>query len=226
MATSTPVPLRLLAAGLRTFLVLTVALGLVYPLAMTGIAQVLFPRQADGSLVQSGGSTVGSELIGQSFTRPATRGGEAVTDASGVQVVEPDPAYFQSRPSEAGTGYDPKASAASNYGPENPLLITLVKQRRAAAAGLDGVGPAQVAPDALLASGSGLDPHISPAYADQQVARVAKARGLGRARVHDLVDQYTQGRTLGFLGEPRVNVLLLNVALDGLKSASQLADSE
>ena len=132
-------------------------------------------------------------------------------------MVAPDPRYFQSRPSAAGQGYDPTASGASNLGPENKDLIASINQRRAAAATLDGVNPAQVAPDALLASGSGLDPQISPAYAQEQIARVALVRGLSVARVQALVAANTKGRTLGFLGEPRVNVLNLNLALDALK---------
>jgi K+-transporting ATPase ATPase C chain len=130
--------------------------------------------------------------------------------------MEPNPAYFQSRPSAAGAGYDPLSTSASNLGPENKDLIAAVKERRAAAAALDGVSPSTVPPDALLASGSGLDPHISPAYAEQQVRRVARERSLPVAQVRRLVDEHTQSRVLGFLGEPRVNVLELNLALDQL----------
>ena len=183
-------------------LVLTVVVGLAYPLVMTGLAQVAFPGRADGSLVQRDGPAVGSDLIGQAFTV-----------GQGTATVEPA-SYFQSRPSAAGDGYDPLATSASNLGPENPDLIARVQERRAAAAKLDGVAPAQVAPDALLASGSGLDPHISPAYAAQQVARVAGARAADGRSVRALVAAHTEGRTLGFLGEPRVNVLVLNLALD------------
>ena len=208
MTTSTPPALRQLGAGLRVFLTLTVVLGLVYPLAMTGIAQVLFPDNADGSLVQANGKVVGSELIGQSFGA--------------------DPNYFQSRPSAAGDGFDPLSSSASNYGPENADLIALVEERRVAAADLDGVEGNAVAADALLASGSGLDPHISPKYAEQQVARVARERGLGRGEVRRLVEEHTSGRTFGILGEPHVNVLMLNLALDAFTTNSQgkAADSE
>ena len=188
-------------AALRMMLVMTVLLGLAYPLAMTGFAQVAFPGRADGSLVERDGVVVGSSLIGQSF--------------------DGDPAYFQSRPSAAGDGYDALASSASNLGPENEDLIAAIEERRAAAAELDGTAPANAAPDALLASGSGLDPHISPRYAEQQVARVARERGISVERVRQLVDRYTDGRTLGVLGEPRVNVLLLNLALD---DASGTAD--
>ncbi|MGH3332713.1 MAG: potassium-transporting ATPase subunit C [Nocardioidaceae bacterium] len=226
MTSSTSPALRQVGAALRTFLALTVVLGLVYPLAMTGIAQVVFPDNADGSLVESSDGAVGSELIGQAFTRPVMKNGEPVMDADGVPVTVPDPAYFQSRPSAAGTGYDPLSTSASNYGPENPDLVALVEERRAAVAELDGLDGAQVSPDALLASGSGLDPHISPTYAEQQVARVAEGRGLEPDQVRKLVDEHTQGRALGFLGEPHVNVLMLNMALDRLTGAPDEADSQ
>jgi K+-transporting ATPase ATPase C chain len=149
-----------------------------------------------------------------------------VTDDSGAPVTAPDPAYFQSRPSAAGAGYDPLSSSASNYGPENDELITLVEERRAAAAELDGVPPGAVVPEALLASGSGLDPHISPAYAEQQVARVAQERGLEPGEVRRLVAEHTTGRALGFLGEPHVNVLMLNLALDELAGTPAQAAAE
>ena len=216
MAPRTSPALRQLGAALRAFLTLTVILGLAYPLAMTGVAQAAFGANADGSLVTRGGETVGSDLIGQAFTRPVLDNGRPTTDADGNPVVEPDPAYFQSRPSAAGAGYDPTSTSASNLGPENEDLIAAVKQRRAEAAELDGVAPGQVAPDALLASGSGVDPHISPAYAQQQTTRVARERGLTEAEVRTLVVEHTQGRVLGVLGEARVNVLRLNLALDEL----------
>jgi K+-transporting ATPase ATPase C chain len=192
-STLTPV-LRHGWAGLRMILVMTVILGLGYPLLMTGLAQVAFPHRADGSLVSSDGRRVGSSLIGQSF------GGR--------------PQYFQSRPSAAGDGYDPLATSASNLGPTSPELVKEVDERRAAIAQLDGTDPAEVTPDAVTASGSGLDPDISPAYAAQQVDRVAAARHLDPADVRRLVDENTRTRQLGFLGEPRVNVLMLNLALD------------
>jgi K+-transporting ATPase ATPase C chain len=176
--------------------VMTLVVGLAYPLLMTGFAQVVFPDKADGSLVEQDGKLVGSSLIGQSF--------------------DGKPQYFQSRPSAAGDGYDPLASSASNLGPESKDLIAAIRDRREAAAALDGTSPAEVAPDALLASGSGLDPHISPLYAAQQVDRIARERGVSPAAVRRLVDRYTDGRSLGFLGEPHVNVLLLNLALDRL----------
>jgi K+-transporting ATPase ATPase C chain len=214
MATRTSPALRQYGAALRTLLLLTVILGLVYPLAMTGFAQVAFGHNANGSLLTRGGTTVGSSLIGQGFTVPVLKNGQPTKDASGNPVVAPDPKYFQSRPSAAGTGYDPTSSGASNLGPENKVLIGDINSRRAAAAALDGVNPSQVPPDALLASGSGLDPDISPAYAAEQVPRVARVRGLSQPQVRALVAENTKGRTLGFLGEPRVNVLELNLALD------------
>lgn len=183
-------------AAVRMLAVMTALVGLAYPLATTGFARIAFPHRADGSLVEQDGRLVGSSLLGQSF------GGK--------------PQYFQSRPSAAGDGYNPLASGASNLGPENQDLVKAVEERRAAAVALDGTAPADVAPDALLASGSGLDPHISPRYAAQQVDRVAQARGLSPATVRALVDRYTDGRSLGFIGEPHVNVLLLNLALDRL----------
>jgi len=216
MATPTSPAVRQLLAALRTVLVLTVVFGLAYPLAMTGIAQAAFHGNANGSLVHRHGKTVGSDLIGQAFTKPVLVNGKPKKDADGNPVVEPDPAYFQSRPSAAGLGYDPLATSASNLGPENKDLIAAIKARRATAAELDGVAPSSVPPDALQASGSGLDPDISPAYASEQITRIARVRGLGAARVGALVDQHTQGRVLGFLGEPRVNVLELNLALDAL----------
>jgi K+-transporting ATPase ATPase C chain len=192
--------LRQIWPAVRMLAVMTLLVGLAYPLLMTGVAQLIVPHKADGSLVRHDGRLVGSALIGQSF------GGE--------------PQYFQSRPSAAGDGYDPLASSASNLGPENQDLIRAVEERRTTAAELDGTNPADVAPDALLASGSGLDPDISPLYAAQQVDRVAKVRGLSTEQVRTLVARYTTGRTFGFLGEPRVNALLLNLALDRLAAES------
>jgi K+-transporting ATPase ATPase C chain len=214
MANQTPPLIRQYGVAVRTLLAMTVILGLAYPLVMTGVAQVAFGSNADGSLVHRNGKAVGSDLIGQAFTRPVEENGKPKLDADGNPVVEPDPQYFQSRPSAAGTGYDPLSTSASNLGPENEDLIDAVKERRATAAQLDGVAPSQVPPDALLASGSGLDPHISPAYAREQVARVARERGLGESRVKAMVADHIQGRILGFLGEARVNVVELNLALD------------
>ena len=216
MATQTSSTLRVFAAAVRSLLVLTLILGVAYPLAMTAVAQLLFHSNANGSLVSRDDTTVGSVLIGQGFTRAVLENGQPKTDADGNPVLEADPAYFQSRPSAAGAGYDPLSTSASNLGPENPELIAAIQQRADTAAALDGVPPQMVAPDALQASGSGLDPHISPGYATEQVARVARERGLDPGTVSALVAEHTQSRLLGFLGEPRVNVLELNMALDGI----------
>lgn len=187
-------------AGLRMLLVFTLLVGLAYPLAMTAVGQVAFPWQANGSLVRSDGShttdrseAVGSALVAQGF--------------EGAQ-------YFHPRPSAAGDGYDTLSSAGSNLGPLNPDLVATIEERKAAVAELEGVAPADVPADAVTASGSGLDPQISPEYAAIQVARVARERGLPVADVEAAVEAHTAGRDLGVLGEPRVNVLELNLALD------------
>jgi K+-transporting ATPase ATPase C chain len=194
--------LRQHLVALRALLVLTVIVGVLYPLAITGVAQAVFHQQANGSMVKLNGTTVGSSLIGQNFT-----------DSKG----NPLPQYFQPRPSAAGKdGYDPTSTSASNLGPNNPDLVKAINDRRAAIAKFDGVAPSSVPPDAVTASGSGLDPHISPAYAYEQVNRVAAARNLSPAAVQAMVKSHVQGRVLGFLGEPRVNVLQLNLALDRL----------
>ncbi|HCU95370.1 MAG TPA: potassium-transporting ATPase subunit C [Actinobacteria bacterium] len=193
-------------AGLRALLVFTIITGVLYPLVVMGIAQVAFHKQANGSLVSYQGKVVGSSLLCQEFT-----------DAKG----NPLPQYFQPRPSNAVNsavktdyGCDPGFSAASNLGPNNPTLVQLIKQRRAQVAKFNRVSPASVPPDAITASASGLDPAISPQYAYLQVNRVAAARHVSAAAVRALVTSYIQGRTLGFLGEPRVDVLTLNIALD------------
>jgi potassium-transporting ATPase KdpC subunit len=185
--------------AIRALLVLTVALGVGYPLVVLGIGQLALPAQANGSLVRVDGEVVGSALVGQSFA-----------DADGT----PLPEWFQSRPSSS--GYAGEASVASNYGPENADLLAYIEAQRAAIAELEGVDPAEVPVDAVTTSGSSLDPHISPAYALLQVARVAEARGLGEAEVRDLVEAHIQARDLGYLGEPTVNVLELNAALAAL----------
>lgn len=194
--------LRTAGVALRAMLVLTVVLGIGYPLAITGIGQLVLPWQANGSPVKVGDKTVGSALIGQSFT-----------DADG----NPLPEWFQPRPSAAGDGYDAGASSGSNWGPENPDLIAAITERKAQIAEFNGVDPKDIPADALTASSSGLDPHISPEYALLQVARVAAERHLPEEDVRALVEANIQGRDLGYLGEPTVNVLQLNIALDKLK---------
>jgi K+-transporting ATPase ATPase C chain len=183
---------------IRPAIVMTLALcvitGLIYPGIVTGAAQTLFRRQANGSLVEVNGKVVGSELIGQTFTRPY---------------------YFHSRPSGAGAGYDGTASAGTNKGPtDRKLADTLLAGNIAAVIASDGVKRGEIPGDMVTASASGLDPHISPANAQLQVARVASARNESIAAVRALVDAHTEGRQFGFFGEPRVNVLLLNIALD------------
>ena len=188
-----------LVVSLRAMLVLTVILGIAYPLLVTGLGRLL-PARADGSLVTGAdGTVVGSSLIGQSFA-----------DADGTAL----PGYFQSRPSAAGDGYDAAASSGSNLGPENPDLVAAIEDRRAAVAALEGVDPAAVPADALTASGSGLDPQISPEYAELQVPRVATERGLPEDEVRGLVAAATTGPDLGFLGQAGVNVLELNLGVD------------
>lgn len=188
--------LRTTGVAVRAMLVLTLLLGVGYTLLVTGIGQLLLPWQANGSPLPD---DKGSSLIGQSFT-----------DADGEALPE----YFQSRPSAAGDGYDGAGSSGSNLGPENPDLVTAIAERKAAIAEREGVGPSQVPADAVTASGSGLDPHISVAYALLQVPRVADARGLSEQEVRDLVESRIQGRDLGFLGAERINVAELNLALD------------
>jgi K+-transporting ATPase ATPase C chain len=195
--------LRQAGVAVRAMLVATLVLGIGYTAVVTGLGQLLMPAQANGSLVRDAdGDIVGSALIGQSFT-----------DADGA----PLPEYFQSRPSAAGDGYDAGASSGSNLGPENADLIAAIEERRQSVAALEGVDPADVPADALTASASGLDPHISVAYAGLQAARVAAARDLDEDEVRALVAAHTAGPDLGFLGEPRVNVLELNLALDELE---------
>ena len=184
---------RQAVTAVLAIVVFTVLVGVVYPFAVWAVGRVAASGHAAGSYVtDANGTVVGSSLIGQNF------GGAK---------------WFQGRPSAAGTGYDAMSSGASNLSASNPALLAQVQQRKAAIAKQDGVAPSEVPPDALTASGSGLDPDISPAYAAIQVDRVAKARGLSVAQVQALVAANTEGRVLGFIGQPRVNVLLLNLAL-------------
>jgi potassium-transporting ATPase KdpC subunit len=194
-------------AALRMLLAFTVLCGIIYPVVMWGVAQAAFKGQADGSLVTYNGQVVGSGLLCQEFT-----------DAKG----NPLPQYFQPRPSNATSGAsndygcDPGYSGAANLSASNPVLVTTVKKLQQEISQFDGVPVSDIPPDAVTSSGSGLDPDISPAYAAIQVKRVAAARHLSVATVQGLVTKYTEGRDIGFLGEPVVDVLDLNIALDEL----------
>jgi potassium-transporting ATPase KdpC subunit len=188
--------IRQLGTAFLTLLAMTVITGLLYPLAVWGIGQTAFADQANGSLIKQDGQVVGSKLIGQSF--------------EGAQ-------WFHPRPSAAGEdGYDGLSSSGSNLGPENPDLIKAIQELKKQIAAENGVPESAVPPDAVTASSSGLDPHISPAYAEIQADRVAEARGLDPATVRGLIRENTDGKALGFLGEPGVNVLELNLALEDL----------
>jgi K+-transporting ATPase ATPase C chain len=192
--------LRELRAALLMLLVLTLVTGVIYPLAVTGIARLAFPRQAGGSLVVAGGRVVGSSLLGQAFA---------------------DSGRFWSRPSATAVPYDAGASSGSNLGPSNPVLLQAIAGRVAALRAADPANPARIPADLVTASASGLDPHLSPAAAAYQVARVARVRGLDPERVRALVAAHVEPRTLGVLGEPRVNVLALNLALDALAARAR-----
>ncbi len=210
-----PSTARQYLSALRILLVLTVVTGIAYPLAVTGIAQAVFPHQANGSLIEDHGRPVASALLGQNFALPKRN------PADPAEQLRPDPRWFQPRPSAADAGkgagpYDPTDSTASNLGPTNPDLVAAVGRRRAAVAAFDGVDPRTVPADAVTASGSGLDPDISPAYAREQADRVAQARRLPADRVRRLVEKHVDGRSLGFLGEPHVNVVELNHDLASL----------
>ena len=203
MVTSTLAGGRVYWVAVRAMVTFTLVGGVAYTLVVTGIGQLVLPAHAHGSVVRdAAGQVVGSALVGQSFL-----------DADG----NPLPQYFQSRPSAAGTGYDAGASSGSNWGPENPDLVAAIAERKAQVAAFDGVDEDQVPADAVTASGSGLDPDISPAYAAIQVERVSRVRGIAPDEVRALVAAHTQGRPLGFLGEPVVNVVELNLALDALQ---------
>ena len=200
MNTSSRATGRTAWVAIRAMALFTIVLGIGYTALVTAVGQLALPGQAAGSLLRDdSGAVVGSALVGQSFA-----------DADGA----PLPEYFQPRPSAAGDGYDGAASSGSNLGPENDDLAAAITQRRAEVAALNGVAPSEVPADALTASASGLDPHISPAYARIQIDRVAAARGWTPADVQQLVAQHTQGRDLGYLGEPVVDVVELNLAMD------------
>lgn len=213
---------RLLWAGLRALLVLTVVTGVIYPLAITGVAQGLFPGKANGSEIKSDGKVVGSSLIGQSYNLPLKKGQE---------TPDADLKCFQGRPANGlgtnsvNTQYKLILSGATNRSGDNKDLIDWVTAAKKAVIKDNSVNgytvkPSDVPADAVTSSGSGLDPDISPKYADIQVHRIAEKNGLSVARVQKLVDEHTEGRTLGFMGEPRVNVLELNIALKELVAKS------
>ncbi|MEU1032885.1 potassium-transporting ATPase subunit C [Streptomyces mirabilis] len=213
---------RLLWAGLRALLVLTVVTGVIYPLAITGVAQGLFPGKANGSEIKSDGKVVGSSLIGQSYNLPLKKGQE---------TPDADLKWFQGRPANGlgtnsvNTQYKLILSGATNRSGDNKDLIDWVTAAKKAVIKDNSVNgytvkPSDVPADAVTSSGSGLDPDISPKYADIQVHRIAEKNGLSLARVQKLVDEHTDGRTLGFMGEPRVNVLELNIALKELVAKS------
>jgi len=188
--------IRHLGTSVRLTILTVVLLGLIYPLVMTGLAQVMFPKQANGSLITVNGKVVGSAIIGQLWTKPQ---------------------YFQGRPSAAGKGYDPTSTGGTNFGPTSKKLIDSTKATLDALKkeNPDANGPPPM--DLITSSGSGIDPDITPQAAYWEAPRVAKTRGMTLAQVNALVTAHVRGRTFGFLGEPRVNVLELNLALDGLK---------
>ncbi|MER7923761.1 MULTISPECIES: potassium-transporting ATPase subunit C [unclassified Streptomyces] len=213
---------RLLWAGLRALLVLTLVTGVIYPLAVTGIAQGIFSGKANGSEIKADGKVAGSSLIGQSYNLPSKRGQE---------TPDPDLKWFQGRPqnglgtNSVNTRYSLILSGATNLSADSKVLVQQVKDAKAAVIKDNSVPgytvrASQVPADAVTSSGSGLDPDISPAYADLQVHRVAEKNGLSVAQVRKLVDEHTDGRTLGFIGEPTVNVLELNIALKSLVTKS------
>jgi K+-transporting ATPase ATPase C chain len=197
-----PLLRKQLRPAIMMTLVLCVITGFIYPGVVTGLAQLLFSRQANGSLVTVNGRVVGSELIGQPFTRPE---------------------YFHPRPSAAGSGYDATASSGTNKGPTDRKLADTLIGPRVDSILAAGVPKGSVPTDAVTASASGLDPHISPANAYLQVAHVAPARGVDSAAVRRLVDAHVEGRQFGFFGEPRVNVLMLNIALDSAFASKRTA---
>jgi len=185
--------LKELGPGFRLMVVFTILTGLLYPAVMTGVSQAIFPRQANGSLVTVNGNLVGSSLIAQGFTKPE---------------------YFHPRPSAAGNGYDPTASGGSNLAPTSQALMTRMQASVVAFRKENPDFTGNIPSDILTTSASGLDQHISPAATEAQAARVAKARGISADQIEPLIAQFTEKPDWGFLGEPRVNVLLLNIALD------------
>ncbi|OIK29296.1 potassium-transporting ATPase subunit KdpC [Streptomyces malaysiense] len=191
---------RMTWAASRMLLVLTVVTGIVYPLLVTGIGQTAFRHKANGSIVEVDGKEAGSSLIGQSWNIKGTD--------------KPDPKWFQPRPSNS--DYDPLATGSNQLSASNPKLVKLVRDAKERVAEFNGVPQSEVPKDAVTGSASAIDPDISPKYADIQVGRVAKANGLPAAQVRKLVKDHTDGRVIGFMGEPRVNVLELNIALKGL----------
>lgn len=209
---------RDLISGILAVVVFTALLGLVYPFAVWGIGQVAFPGKADGSQVQVDGRLVGSSLLGQDFSRAVLdRDGRPKVDEEGEPVVEPDPKYFQGRPSA--TGYDPAGTYFSNRGPNQGSAVEFYEGALASYLALEqphspGLTASGVPVDAVTTSASGVDPHISKANALIQARRVSEVRGLSLERVRELIDEHTDGRFAGLLGEPGVNVLELNIALD------------
>ncbi|WP_149823959.1 potassium-transporting ATPase subunit KdpC [Streptomyces tailanensis] len=204
MNTSLASSARMVWASLRMLLLLTVVTGIAYPLLVTGIGQALFHDKANGSMVEVDGKEVGSKLIGQSWNIKGTD--------------KPDPKWFQGRPSHS--GYDPLATGSSQLGASDPTLVENVRAAKKQVAEFNGVPESEVPKDAVTGSASAIDPHISPEYADVQVERVAENNGLTVAQVQKLVDEHTDGRTLGFMGERHVNVLELNIALKELAAKS------
>ncbi|MGW8378345.1 potassium-transporting ATPase subunit C [Streptomyces sp. ODS28] len=226
MNTSMANAARLLGAGFRAILVLTVLTGVLYPLLVTGVAQGLFSHQANGSEIKADGRSAGSELIGQRYDLPLKRG---------QKTAEPDLRWFQPRPSDGlgsnrengvNTRYDLQVSGATNLSADNRELIRAVREAKAAVIEDNStpghkVRPQDVPPDAVTSSGSGLDPHISPQYARLQAHRVAERNHLSTAVVDRLIARHTDGRLLGFMGEPRVNVLQLNLALREVRAGDR-----
>ena len=214
---------RDVVSSVLAIVVLTVLLGLVYPLVVTGVSQVAFPGRANGSKIERDGKLVGSRLLAQDFRKPVIGpNGKPKTDADGNPVLAPDRRYFQSRPSTA-TSYNPAGSAFTNLGPNGKDARDTFKANLDAYLALErrydpGLTAARVPVDAVTSSASGVDPHISPANAAIQAHRIAVIRSLPLARVNQLIDDNTDGRSLGVLGEPGVNVLELNLALDSLTS--------